>query len=681
MFSRRMVNIVNYLSKCKKTSYKDIANTLDIKERHVRYDIYRINDELMSHNYPPIEKRSKGILIFPDQIDLSVFSGVDDYLFVQEDRVSIIRLTLLLNSSLLNLNQLANELQVSRSTIKNDLNVIEDEFDSYHIKITYSQGFILEGEIENFLLLLYREFKRYCCLFFDDTVVYTSFELKIKNIIRQSFNHIDLDHIIHIVISDLSSREKVLSDHSFEWYLSNILITIWSTIYQKENVIHFSDFELVESLDCKELISKLEKECQIQFSNKQKEFISRLLNYTSYHVNESEEDVMQAEAITFQLIDEMSEKMDLDFKSDEILIRGLTNHIAPLIRRIGNNLDIHENIMPMLSSSDIEIYEIVSQVISNVDILKKLRNQSEITYLTIHFIASIRRIREEAPKRVLLVCGFGYGTTTMLKESLINEFQLQVTEVLPLYRLSNYQQWDHVDLVITTTELDKMPIKKPIVVVTPILTDQDIRNIIEAGIPRKKVLTHYFSINRNLEFLNDQNRLQVLQVIRNQFGYPLTNKKSRIENFSDMLSDERISIIDGCDSWVQTVRLCTDLLAEYGYVDEEYGEEIIASINKLGYYSISDDHFALLHGKPGAYVKRSGMSLILSKKPIRFGEKQVNIMICLASKDNSEHIPALISLVRMVKEYNLMTQIKTAKSSHEIMEIIKHKEKESLKNG
>ncbi|WP_440897478.1 BglG family transcription antiterminator [Amphibacillus sp. Q70] len=676
-----MVKTINYLAKCKETSIKEIAHTLAIKERNVRYDIDRINEELTLNNYPPIEKGSKGTLVFPGNVNLSAFSGEDDYLFVQEDRLSIIKLTLLLDSSILNLNQLANELQVSRSTIKNDLNDIEKDFDTYNIKVAYDQGFVIEGDRENYLLLLYKEIKQTCCLFFDDTVIYTSFELKIKDIIRRAFKKIDLDKISSIVIRDLSIREKVLTDDSFEWYLSNILITIWSTIHKKEEMINHSDFKLVESLECHELITDLEKECQLQFSTKQKEFISRLLNYTSRFVDNDEGDFMQAQAITFQLIDQMSKRVGLDFRSDEILVRGLTNHIAPLIKRIADHLNIHENVMPMLSSSDIEIYEIVSQVISNVDILKELNNQSEITYLAIHFIASIRRVKEEAPTRVLLVCGFGYGTTTMLKESIINEFQLHVVEVLPLYQLSNYSEWNNVDVVITTTELEKVSITKPIVVVTPILTDQDIQNICQVGILRKKALTHYYSINKNLEFLNDQNRLQVLQVIRNEFGFPLTNKKKRIEKFSDMLSHKRISIIEECNSWVTAVRLCTKLLADHDYVEQEYGEDIIASINKLGYYSISDDDFALLHGKPGDFVKRSGMSLILSHKPIRFGEKQVRIIICLASKDNSEHIPALISLVRGVKEYDLMKKIEAAKSPHEIMNIIKFQEKESMDNG
>lgn len=151
-------------------------------------------------------------------------------------------------------------------------------------------------------------------------------------------------------------------------------------------------------------------------------------------------------------------------------------------------------------------------------------------------MASIRRIKEVLPKNILVVCGFGYGTSVMLKETLMNDFHIRILDTLPVYLLKKFKDWDQVDLVISTIEIDPSTIGKKVIVVNPILTDEDVRQIIGHGITRKKNLSHYYSINRNLEFLHEKKRNQVLEVIRNEFGYPKTTHEDVDYNFSDLIS-------------------------------------------------------------------------------------------------------------------------------------------------
>ena len=44
MISARMFKIIRFLNQKKESSYKEIGNALDFKERNVRYDIDCIND-------------------------------------------------------------------------------------------------------------------------------------------------------------------------------------------------------------------------------------------------------------------------------------------------------------------------------------------------------------------------------------------------------------------------------------------------------------------------------------------------------------------------------------------------------------------------------------------------------------------------------------------------------------
>lgn len=682
MIDRRMLLVLNYLKENKESTFREISESLDIKERYVRYDIDKLNDVFILNKLPTIEKKAKGKLVFPQTKKLNLWLVSQNFLFSQEDRVAVILLILLLDNKSLKLNHLSEKLEVSRSTLKNDLKELEKELVPFDLEINYRKYFYLEGNSDRYNYLLYKELRKYNYLFFSDDERELPFDTIIKEIFSSAFNGISIKRLVEIIRKDLIAQEIILTDDSFEWYFTNTLIVIWSNIYQRDDVLDYHRFYYESNmLNIQNVVKNLEDEVKIIFTEEQMEYIGGLLNYTSKYsgLNEND-DIMQAQAITFQLIDKMSEEIGMDFRKDEGLIKGLINHVSPLIKRINNKIEIVENILPVLSTRDLEVYEIVSRVSKRVDVLNRITSEEELTYITIHFLASIRRFGEASPKRVLLICGYGYGTSLMLKEALINEFQLEIIAVVPSYYTPSYDNWEEIDCVISTSNHFKLPVDKPMAYVNPILTDDDFQKISDLGIVKKKVLSHYCSINDNLAFLNDQNRLKVLEVIRKEFGYPPRNSKKKIRTLSDMLDLDRIQMIEKSDSWIDIVKESSDILFQNGFVDEFYGQEIIDSVNRMGYYSISDDHFALLHGSAGRHVVKSGMSMIVSKKAIRFGEKYVNFVFCLASKDNKEHIPALISLVRMVKQTSIIHDLKKAKNAEEILTQIYECERMISKN-
>ncbi|WP_051993172.1 HTH domain-containing protein [Clostridium sartagoforme] len=141
MLSGRILKLIEYLQINNMTTYKEISAELDIKERHIRYDIDRINDLLELNKMPLIEKQSKGIIIFPRDIDISTLTKENDFIYSQEERVSLILLILLTDNRSLKINKLSFDFQVSRSTIKNDMSFLEDKLSDKKIKISYTDHF------------------------------------------------------------------------------------------------------------------------------------------------------------------------------------------------------------------------------------------------------------------------------------------------------------------------------------------------------------------------------------------------------------------------------------------------------------------------------------------------------------------------------------------------------------
>lgn len=93
-------------------------------------------------------------------------------------------------------------------------------------------------------------------------------------------------------------------------------------------------------------------------------------------------------------------------------MKGLLNHIGPMLQRLesGEQLD---------NSTDSFIPESYDYVYQNLDkILKRDRSLSELTeneavYLAIFFIGSLETHEVKQYRTLLLICGYGYGTTAV----------------------------------------------------------------------------------------------------------------------------------------------------------------------------------------------------------------------------------------------------------------------------
>ena len=658
MINGRMLRIIHYLYNEKDTTFKDVSKVLDIKERLIRYDIEKINDFLEIQKLPVIQKLPKGRLLFPDTLSLNDFEQGDEFIYTQDNRISLILLLLLLDPQQVKLNKLSSELQVSRSTLKKDLDLLETQLLKKHINIQYNQYFKLIGNEINITNLTIEEFEKYVDLVAGNKVLINAFEEKILEIINKSFNFISLRDVVKWIDELLDSMQCLLTDQLYKWYVANVLILLFYIINNKTHPLEKTNINPVELTIFDASINELENIIQKKLTLKEQKILVQLLNYTNkYGKYEQSMDIIQVETITQQFILLMSEKIDLPFEKDKILFEGLMNHMSALITRLKQGIKLNDNITSILSNSDIKVFEIVLSVTKEIELLDQINNDTEITYLAIHFIASMKRIKDNEYKHILLVCGFGYGTSTMLKETLMNEFQVTIVDIIPTYRINSYQKWSDIDYVVSTSPV-KLPVDIELICVNPILTQQDFINMRNKGIPRKTTLAHYYSINQHLDFLTDDQRLRVLDVIQKELGNQLEKKTiKKINKLSDLLTYENIKMVDQKMSWQESVYASTDILLQKDLINKNYVDEIFAGIEDLGFYSVTDESFALLHGESNEAIKQSTMSLLINKQPIKFKNKTIKLVFVLASKDKKEHIPAIITWVRMITNTDVISQL------------------------
>ena len=669
MLSGRMLNVIQYIQIKGTTSYKEIAQDLHIKERSVRYDVDRINDSLSMEGKPPLEKHPKGILKYPKDLSLEEVSESNDFLYTSSERISLLLLNLLIRNEDFKISQICNELQVSRSTIKNDMNELSKSLKKSGLTIEYTDHFFLSGPEKKRVPLMNQGFNKYIDLLINPPINFNAFEYHSIHLIHTSFKGISIPQVLVCINEFLEKNEYVLADSSYRWYLSNILCLLWFIIHKKEYPLTLTSLPAYDKDTLSSFQNSLSEIIGCPISKKHLLTMVRYLEYTQTYSNISPTiDLVYAESLTDSLVSKASKVFSLPFKHDNVLIEGLLGHIIPLLERISSHVSICENMIEVLGPDEMEAYRLIKEICLETEPFDQIENEDEFVYFTIYFLASMKRICNIPRKRVLLVCGHGYGTSTMLRETLLSEYQVNITDTIPIYKVPSYPYWRDVDYVLSTTNIHgKLP--KPYLLVNPILKTSDYVAIEELGIPRKKLLADFYQIEKQLDFLSLEDKEKVMDILSHELGYQSRPAESKSNVFSSLLRFSQIQLIDGPLEWEEATRTCADPLIENGSIQQEYVDLMIQNVKELGFYSVTDRSFAMLHGKANVGVNQTCLSLLISQAPIHFGDKQTKVIFCLAAKNSKEHIPAVVSLMRMVKTTSLIPDLE---NSHTVEEVYQH---------
>lgn len=681
MFSERMLRIIRSLKKEGQSSYKELSKQTGISERCVRYDIERVNAILSLERLPQVEKRPKGILVYPDQLDLKGLEKGNAMICTSKERIAAILLLLMIRQQDLKINQLSQQFQVSRTTIKNDMAALDGQLKQEGMGIGYSDHFYLTGPKLKRIALMDQEFRKYIGYLINPPTEYDSYRFFCVHIIHKAYEGVSIPSVIMAVDGLLEELGCTLTTNSYLWYMSNVLVIVWCIIHGKDHPLEVPKEPGYDQEIFGRFKEKLEKIIGMQLSARHLAMIARMLDYTNKisgeKVDTVDVDPVYVQMLTYDLVAAMSRRVEIGFDRDHVLLEGLMNHMVPLVQRIRSHIRIKDDIVGLLRPEERQLYPLVGQACTEVELLKDLNNEDEVAYLTICFMASIHRMKAVPCKKVLLVCGHGYGTTTMLKETLLSEYQIHILDTLPIYRLSAFRDWTSVDLVLSTILIGQT-LPKPCLVVNPLLQPEDRSAIEHMGIMKKTILSSYYSIEEKLGFLDPPTREKVMKVICKELGYQTALGYQDTKRFSSFLRFDCIRYQKEAVGWHEAVRISGAMLKEGGYIGEEYIEEIIRFMEEKGFYAVTDGSFALLHAKGNAGVYRTGMSLLMTAEPVIFGEKKARAIFCLASRDAKEHIPAVTALMRMIKSADLIPYLERCRSEEELYQTVLDREFEAL---
>lgn len=624
MISDRLMQIVIYIKKNERCSYKELAEVLSMKERQVRYDIDRINDTLKEHDRALIQKLPKGVLVYEHGEQISEFFERKLIVFSQEQRINFILLTILFDIEALNLKTLSEVFSVSRSSVKNDLKMAEDILHQHACELSYHSGFQLHGNESSKVELMVQEFSKYVYMYGRKRIKFNAYELFAKKIIRHAFKMIDVKSMITWIKEFLEHQRIVLTDGFFSWYVSSVLTIIWYEIHG--NTHPFVPLPEIHTDIHSDVFKKLEEIMHCSLKDSSKYLMVHLLRYTN---KESDvEDNHLESYLTCELIARMEEKTNISLGDDDILYKGLLDHMIPLLKRMQDQqyLNIDDN--PLLNVKEAYINEQVSDCLKQVKTLKDLREPSEIISIAAHFMGSIARKKIDPKKRILLVSGLGKGITAQLKETLMSEFHIEISDTIPGYKLMFYQKWKHVDLILSTIKFE-IDCIRPIVFIHPFLTQEDRQNLIKANIQHRKLLPDFYEIQANLNFLTDGDRKRVMSMLRGTFGYRNVISYRELSSLPNALKLDSISVCEDVQTIERGWERILDSLYIQNMVDEQFNKTYLNTQQAI------QNGCLLTFNKHFQNINRSGIYILAYKVPILHKGEKMKMIICIIGEDDA----------------------------------------------
>ncbi|MDU2146523.1 MAG: BglG family transcription antiterminator [Paeniclostridium sordellii] len=448
ILNKRQLKIIEILkNSTEPINSKALATDIGCSTKTIQVEVKNINSTLEKVKIDSI--RGMGYKLVGDIKSVDKLENNTNY--NDMDRISYIlkQILTLYKNKTLKLENLADDMYVSLSTIKNDLKEVKDILKDYNLKIIskHKLGISLDGDIE--------DLKR-CIL--ESNIKYKDLSLEgfFTDYVKLNIGNIRLE-----ILNNLQEENIILTDYEFNNIFNYILISL-SIEENKDYKSYTKDY--ITNYQNK-FIKENNKENKEKILNSIEKFTKNLKLATS-----------------------------IDLSNDRVFKEYLYRHIKSFCikKDFGvNNQSIVANEIKLKYPFAFELATIAKTTLEkdlNLEI-----DENETANIAIHIGGALQRSHEninEKSLKAIIVCASGVGTSMLIKAKLEAKFdkKIEILKVIPSY-LIDYVKVLDVDFIIATVPVNIKDI--PVINVSPFLDDKEIK-IIEKFLDTGKI---YYNIN------------------------------------------------------------------------------------------------------------------------------------------------------------------------------------------
>ena len=598
------------------------------------------------------------------------------------ERLNILKMILYFDESGLKLSDIAGTMEIPKADVRKDLEIMSEELKKDGIKLIYEnyKGYKLTGNKGNLLVKrleiiedIIRELKETGDFFnSEDSGTWHSEEyfygyIKYENLeITRNF--------LELIGKELGLE---IDEENYNRVFSYILMLInFDELYDNKEELLSRNFlfHTPEYLAVERILGKLFKENDRKESPKEAKLLLITDLIMGINISGLKDDIfykwINEEAVAEGITDKVSDMINLNLREDKILITGLIDNLKFSIYRIKNDIQIINSVFKDLILNKDKNIEIVKKAVEETEKEFKINfTEYELAAMAYLVRASIKRTKRNNIKKVLLICGLGYGSSKILEESLKENYELDIVDVIPYYLADDLiPAYKEVDFILSTIEIHRqfeVSYGIPIIKINPVMQKEDFEKLAEYGIEKNKTsisLKKLISIIENNTEIKDRQKL--IDSLKNEFEDRIINDIQKTGyTLKKLLKKENVKFIDEAENWKEAIFQSGDLLVSNKKVTSEYVEEMIELVEKHGPYIVLEEGIAMPHAGISENVLETGISLLVVNEKVSLPEgRNANIFLSFAAKNKNDNIDIMNDLFELITKYEFIDKVSKMKN-------------------
>ncbi|NUU66840.1 PRD domain-containing protein [Enterobacteriaceae bacterium BIT-l23] len=521
MTSHFHYRIVNYLRLLREADVPltsaEICVKMQIKPRTLRNDLSRYKAILRENGVLIHSRPGRGyqIHILDEKKYQNLISSIAQAEHRQHciapvypsQRVNYIIRHLLSARDYIKLDELADEIYVSRATLNNCMTEVRRILTNFKLGLHSRSGYGLK--ITGNELNIRQAMAQY---FFYDNSYSDS---------QKANQQYPRNKIADILTEALQEGQLKLTDTGFR----NLIVHLEIALRRVNNCHdapefpeHYAELKEREEYRLSELlISRIEREFAVSFPEAECYFVAihlagkrSLLQHQAHAV--SPDIVHLFDKINLRIFDDFA----IDLSGDFELFHLLSLHLIPMMDRLHWDLKVNNPLLEDIKQENLKAFEVAvlaGKIIQQETGLEV--NEDEIGYLAIHFGLAIERQGNYARRyNLLLVCASGMGSSQLLLYRIRQRFAHAIRElkVIQLYELSNFDLAGY-DMILSTVKVS-FQTSLPVLRVNYFFDSQDLNRMehwmINDKLQRRRTVYQYFQPNLFFTDLHSTDRFQLL---------------------------------------------------------------------------------------------------------------------------------------------------------------------------
>ncbi|MDT2598871.1 BglG family transcription antiterminator [Enterococcus hulanensis] len=640
----RQEKIVEYLyAKKQAIAPKALAAAFQISERTLANDIKWLKEIGAAAGFDVERVRSAGYqLKILDQAKFQSYLAqtkrqeqVDST--SPQERIKNIELLLLFHEEYITMQQIAEWLDVSLSTVKADIKQVEQFCENYELSLFSKAHYGLK-------IIGTESKKRRAILYLIRNTIHTPVLTERYKEFNFVFDEADLRRFLQ---EQLQKNQLKISDIVFENIVQHIRLLSFRIM--QDNTLNNEEDEEQKIGDdydrlTEELVAYVEATYHIVFSNAEKNYLEEQLRGKFAVLDDAASNRQLKQAID-KALEHVDRRYHTHFREDQDLANALLMHVAPLQQRLYTGHQLENPIIDDIYTQYANVFNVAMGFINelNKDLDADI-SKDEIGYVAIYFAASLEKQSNQVIddyQKIAVICSTGGGAAYLLKVTLERLFSNAEVDT---FALNEIDQIDSTyDLMISTVPLQQDQFDIPIIYTKTILNQAEITKIEKDLNLLRESQNKVFDVHQFILSLFDPDWFQIDPPAQQDYLALLEKEGVRLE--------------------------------EQGLVEQGFKQSVLEREKMID--TIYQHGIAGPHPMEQAAVKEV-IDVILLKKPLSYREKQVRVIFLINIKKDHLNLHKEISrlMIKMMDDPTLDNQLQKITNFQDFMSYMKSLMKE-----